>query len=119
MFKVQSSPMFTGRPQLTSTPLFTPSTRLKPSNLSVSPSNSILDEEKKRVTDYTPAEVINFLDANNLSLLVPKCVEAEIDGPLLASLCHPYLGSSIIQGMGIDKEDGERLVKAIKREMKE
>lgn len=74
-------------------------------------------EKKKDVASYTQAECLAFLEANKLSRLAPRFAEAEVDGPLLVSLCHPNLGTSIIEGMGMNKSDGERLVKAIKDEM--
>lgn len=74
-------------------------------------------EKTKDVAHYTQAECLAFLEANNLSRLVPKFVEAEVDGPLLVSLSHPNLGASIIEGMGINKSDSGMLVKAIKNKM--
>ncbi|KXJ11166.1 hypothetical protein AC249_AIPGENE11745 [Exaiptasia diaphana] len=116
------SPMFTDKisPQLTSTPIFMSSAKVP--NATLADSSSPVKrcyEEKKDIAAYSHVEVINFLDDNNLHLFVPKFVEAEVDGPLLASLCHPYLGASILQGMGIGGEDGEAIVEAIRKEMKQ
>ena len=71
-------------------------------------------EKMKDVAHYTQAECLAFLEANNLFRLVPRFVEAEVDGPLLVSLSHPTLGASIIEGMGINKSNSGILVKAIK-----
>ena len=74
-------------------------------------------EKMKDVAHYTQAECLAFLEANNLFRLVPKFVEAEVDGPLLVSHRHPTLGANIIKGMGINKSDSGILVKAIKNKM--
>jgi len=110
MFGSRVSPQFT-----TSTPVAMSSAAN--SKVPTPPAlNSAVERDKKLAT-FTLEDVINFLDANNLGSFVPKFVEAEFDGPLFASLCHPHFGSSILQDMGIGKEDGELIVNAIKREM--
>lgn len=74
-------------------------------------------EAKKKLTSYTCKECIDFLEVNQLSSFIPQFVEAEVDGPLLASLCHPNLGYSILEGMGINKVDGAVIVNAVEKEM--
>lgn len=74
-------------------------------------------KERKKLTSYTLKDCIEFLEANKLTAFVPQFVESEVDGPLLASLCHPSLGYSILEGMGISKTDGDFIVNAVKSEM--
>lgn len=74
-------------------------------------------EKKKNVAGYSSKECIHFLEANDLSKFVPKFIEIDVDGPLLASLCHPSFGHSILEGMGINRDDGEVIVQVIEKEM--
>lgn len=107
---MQSPMMFRPHPQMCSTP-----------EVTSSPAGSSLYQpeikERKKLTSFTCKDCIAFLDANELSTFVPQFIKAEVDGPLLASLCHPSLGHSILEGMGIDKEDWSVIVNAVKREM--
>lgn len=80
------------RPAMSSTPF-----AVSPSSASPSSTAEYLElnnrwpdlegkEKMKDVAHYTQAECLAFLEANNLFRLVPKFVEAEVDGPLLVSL---------------------------------
>ena len=50
------------------------------STLNFKTAGRALKEKMKDVAHYTQAECLAFLEANNLSRLVPKFVEAEVDG---------------------------------------
>ena len=63
----------------------------------------------KDVAHYTQAECLAFLEANNLFRLVPKFVEAEVDGPLLVSLSHPTL-AGVLSGVDIQKSRSSDIV---------
>ena len=73
---------------------------------------------KSHIAQYTLASCCIFLESHNLERFIPNFVQAEVDGPLLATLCNPHIGSSILEGMSIvDASDKEALVKAVKEEM--
>ena len=75
-------------------------------------------ETKLPITQYTLASCCNFLECHNLEQLIPNFVQAEVDGPLLATLCNPHINSSILEGMGIVKAcDKEALIEAVKQEI--
>ena len=108
---MQSPIPFSPHPHMCSTPEATPTS---------SPFSSVQNpevKERKRLTSYTCEDCIEFLRANQLTPFIPHFKEAEVDGPLLASLCHPSLGYSIIEGMGISFTDGDSIIKAVKAEM--
>ena len=72
---------------------------------------------EKNITSYTCNDCVEFLEINGLESFIPQFVEAQVDGPLLASLCHPCLGNSILDGMGINKQGRVAIIDAIKRAM--
>ena len=75
------------RPAMSSTPFaVSPSSTAEYLELNNSWPDLERKEKMKDVVHYTQAKCLAFLEANNLFRLVPKFVEAEVDGPLLVSL---------------------------------
>ena len=75
------------RPAMSSTPFaVSPSSTAEYLELNNSWPDLERKEKMKDVAHYTQAKRLAFLEANNLFRLVPKFVEAEVDGPLLVSL---------------------------------
>lgn len=107
---MQSPMLYSPHPNMCSTP---------EARLSSSDSSFYQPEVKRRkkLISYTCSNCIEFLEANGLASFIPQFIEAEVDGPLLASLCHPNLGYSILQGMGISELDGVAIVEAVKKEI--
>ena len=76
------------------------------------------EERKSPITQYTLAKCCNFLEEHKLEMLIPQFVQAEMDGPLLVSLCNPHINNSILEGMGIINTcDKEALIKAVTEKM--
>ena len=85
-----------------------------PRNLQTSP----LQETKSRIAQYTLANCCTLLEIHNLAQFIPNFVQAEVDGPLLVTLCNPHIGGSILEGMGIvHPSDKEAVITAVKKEM--
>ena len=83
-------------------------------NLQLSP----LQETKSRIAQYTLANCYTLLEMHNLAQFIPNFVQAEVDGPLLVTLCNPDIGGSILEGMGIvHSSDKEAVITAVKKEM--
>lgn len=77
-----------------------------------------LEERKSPITHYKLAKCCNFLEEHKLEKLIPQFVQAEMDGPLLVSLCNPHINNFILEGMGIVNTcDKEALIKAVTDKM--
>ena len=74
-----------------------------------------LEERKSPITHYTLAKCCNFLEEHKLEKLIPQFVQAEMDGPLLVSLCIPHINNSIL-GI-VNTCDKEALIKAVTDKM--